>query len=77
MAEIQHFDNHPHAIVGSDNRVITVGAFDGHDTDLHAVIVEALNAQTIVCCCDHGSVPGTGDVWDGTTFTRPEVEVTA
>lgn len=70
---MNHFDNHPHAIIGTDGAVIAVAVFDGHDQDdLYASVLRDLNAKEIVCCCAHGSVPNPRDVWDGANFTPPQ-----
>lgn len=61
---------HPHALVTGDV-VTNVAVFAGHDQELIDQVREANGADTAVCCCEYGSVPGLGDTWDGTTFFPP------
>ena len=51
-----HLENHPHAFIDNNNKVIQVAAFDesGHDSELLDAIKIQHNAVQVVCCCEFG-----------------------
>ena len=68
---MEHLFNHPHALLDSNNKVINIAAFDGHDHPLIEAIKEANNATNTVCCCDNG-IAVMGGSWNGSRFLNEE-----
>jgi len=64
---MEHLIDHPHALLDSNNKVINIAAFDGHDHPLIEAIKEANNAVSTVCCCDNGRAV-MGGSWNGSRF---------
>lgn len=76
---MNHITGHPHAfIVGG--RVIDIHVFDesAHDSSLLNDAQKALNADAVVCLCDHtdkgNPKPDVYHTWDGTNFAEPIYE---
>jgi hypothetical protein len=69
----QHLENHPHAFLDQNNKVLNVAIFDenGHDSDLIQVIKNDLQATEVICCCSNG-IAYVGGYWRNNKFTDPQ-----
>lgn len=70
---MEHQQEHPHAFI-KDGRVTSVAVFTEHNQELIEHIKVEHNLDSIVCCCDYGSIPALYAVWDGTFFEVPTLE---
>jgi hypothetical protein len=70
-----HIEEHPHAFI--KNGVVTdiiVFSEDAHGSELIDAVKADKGADTVVCICDHGTVPHLYSTWDGTSFTEPTLD---
>jgi hypothetical protein len=69
---IFHLENHPHAVLNTDNVVFNVLVFDelAHDSPLLEEVRISTGATQVVCCCTLG-VANIGDTWTGEYFKSP------
>lgn len=70
---INHLEGHPHAFLDSNNIVLSVCVFDGHESELLEQVKEHLSAVNIICCCDYGPASKKQEFRDG-AFYDLEVE---
>ena len=64
-----HLENHEHAFIDENNKVINVAVFleSAHDSQLLEDIKISEGATQVICCCTFGAAY-VGDVWTGTEF---------
>jgi hypothetical protein len=70
-----HIDECPHAFI-KNGVVENIAVFkeDDHSAEILELVKADKQADTIICLCDHGSVPRLWSTWDGTTFTEPTLD---
>jgi hypothetical protein len=68
-----HLEDHRHAFIDDNNKVIAVLVFDqsGHDDEILDQSKELLNAADVICCCTHGNAYIDG-YWRNGEFTFPQ-----
>jgi hypothetical protein len=72
---MNHIEEHPHAFI--KNGVVTdivIFSEDAHGSELLEVVKADKGSDTVVCICDHGTVPHLYSTWDGTNFTAPTLD---
>ena len=64
-----HLENHEHAFIDENNKVINVAVFleSAHDSQLLEDIRTSEGATQVICCCTFGAA-NVGDTWNGTGF---------
>jgi hypothetical protein len=69
---MEHLSECAHAFI-KDGVVENIFVFNesDHGSDLLDRIKEEQNCDTVVCLCDHGSLPIRWSTYDGKTFTPP------
>jgi len=70
-----HIEYCPHAFI--KNGVVTdIATFkeDDHGQEILDLVKADKQSDTVVCLCDHGSVPHRYSTWDGTSFTAPTLD---
>jgi len=72
---MSHLEEHEHAFI-KNGVVKHIFVFDesAHTSGLLDAIKEEQGCDTVVCLCDHGSVPHLHSKWDGTAFTPPTLD---
>ena len=70
-----HLDECPHAFI-KDGVVVQIAVFkeDDHGSEILDLVKADIQADTVICICDHGVVPHLYSTWDGTTFTEPTLD---
>jgi len=70
-----HISECPHAFI--KNGVVEhifVFTENDHSAEILEIVKADKQADTIICLCDHGSVPHLFSTWDGTKFTEPTLD---
>lgn len=74
---MEHLTECAHAFI-KNNVVENIFVFDksDHGSDLLDKIKIEQNCDTVICLCDHGSLPQRWSTWDGKTktFTNPTLD---
>ena len=72
---MEHLTECAHAFI-KNGVVENIFVFDesAHSSDLINRIKEEQGCDTVVCLCDHGSIPHRYSTWDGTNFTIPTLD---
>jgi hypothetical protein len=72
---MKHLTECAHAFI-KNNVVQNIFVFDesAHGTDLLDRIKIEQGCDTVVCLCDHGSIPHRYSTWDGTNFIIPTLD---
>jgi len=72
---MEHLTECAHAFI-KDGVVQNIFVFDesAHGSDLLDRIKTEQNCDTVVCLCDHGSIPARWSTWNEKTFTLPTNE---
>ena len=72
---MSHLEEHEHAFI-KNGVVEHIFVFDesAHTSGLLETVKTEQGCDTVVCLCDHGSVPARWSTWDGTTFTPPTLD---
>jgi len=70
-----HLDEHQHAFI-KNGVVEHIAVFkeDDHGAEILDLVKADKGSDTVVCLCDHGSVPHLYSTWDGTKFTEPTLD---
>jgi len=70
-----HIDECPHAFI-KNGVVEHIAVFkeDDHGAEILDLVKADKQADTVICLCDHGSVPHLYSTWDGTKFTEPTLD---
>lgn len=68
-----HLDDHRHAFIDSNNKVIEILVFDetAHDSDILEQVKNAIGASDVLCCCTNGQAFVNG-YWRNNEFTPPQ-----
>lgn len=69
---MEHFANHPHAFLDSNNVVFLVGAFKDHDHEVVEAMKQNLNATAFACCCELGESLGENYELYGNIYFSPK-----
>jgi len=72
---MSHLEEHEHAFI-KNNVVEHIFVFDesAHTSGLLETVKTEQGCDTVICLCNHGSVPARWSTWDGTTFTDPTLD---
>ena len=70
-----HIDECPHAFI-KNGVVEHIAVFKkaDHGAEILNLVQSDKGADTVVCLCDHGSVPHLFSTWDGAKFTDPTLD---
>jgi len=68
-----HFDDHRHAFIDTNNKVISILVFDesAHNSEILEEAKNIIGATDIICCCTNGQAFVNG-YWRNGEFTSPQ-----